>query len=244
MATASIILEQRKARKDNTFPLKISISHKTQTAYIPLKLYLAPDQWKESENKITGITNSGRATATARRKLAIATDYINDNEYRLHSFDAKELRNDIAHEIKKYEAPEDFPEEELLINDAYFGVYVSDLIERARKAKKHGTADWYQNCYRAIMKYRNDVDIKFSQVDKRFLEDFEEHHLAKSSKINTISTYLRGLRAVFNRAIADDKAVTTPFSKFKIKSEKTKKRVELFSLNFYLLFRGSLKILN
>lgn len=67
------------------------------------------------------------------------------------------------------------------------------------------------------------------------MKEFEAEHRAKGNSNNTISAYLRGLSAVYNSAIKEDKfePEKNPFHFYKIPSSKrTKKKKALPKENF------------
>ena len=90
-------------------------------------------------------------------------------------------------------------------------------------------------------------NIYFQDLDYRVLEKFEKHLLTKGNSINSIGIYMRTLRAVFNKAIADDlvKDELYPFKKYKIKSGSAPKRAltkdEMLKIIRYKAKKGSRK---
>jgi integrase/recombinase XerD len=78
----------------------------------------------------------------------------------------------------------------------------------------------------AINKLRGFAKVEcllFEAISYKYLESFNNSMLAEGIKVNSISLYLRTIRALFNKAIKDGslEAKCYPFSTFKIKSEKT-----------------------
>ena len=55
MAT-KIYLDKRSAKKDGTYPLKISVSYKGAYTLIPTGIYLLPEHWDETSNKGVNVT--------------------------------------------------------------------------------------------------------------------------------------------------------------------------------------------
>ena len=54
MAKINIILDRRYKRKDNTYPLKITI-FRDKTIYIPINIYIKEEEWdkvKITQNKV------------------------------------------------------------------------------------------------------------------------------------------------------------------------------------------------
>lgn len=70
-----------------------------------------------------------------------------------------------------------------------------------------GTAHVYRSSLNAIIAYRGKGDFSFNEVTPEWLKDFEIHLRGRGCSWNTVSTYLRTFRAVYNRAI--DKRIAT-----------------------------------
>jgi len=51
MATAKLILDNRKAKKDGTFPIKLAISHKTKTSYLSGNFSIPERYWDNGRIK-------------------------------------------------------------------------------------------------------------------------------------------------------------------------------------------------
>ena len=73
-----------------------------------------------------------------------------------------------------------------------------------------GTAHVYRSCMRAIVSFRGEGSFLFAELTIRWLKKFETFLRAKQCRWNTVSTYLRTLRAVYNRAVDAGKADYVP----------------------------------
>lgn len=79
MATAKLILDTKKARKDGTFPIKLAISHKSKTSHILANLSIPKTYWDNGRIKKTcpGIDNIRVANKLAAILLD-ADDFIDE----------------------------------------------------------------------------------------------------------------------------------------------------------------------
>jgi site-specific recombinase XerD len=104
--------------------------------------------------------------------------------------------------------------------------YTESLVKRLEKSGKIGNANVYDATLAAFKKYRKDVDLTFHQLTYRVIKDFEESLLKNHKRVNSISVYLRTLRAIYNQAIKDKIAQEKdyPFKDLKIRQETTAKR--------------------
>ena len=73
-----------------------------------------------------------------------------------------------------------------------------------------GTAHVYRSSLNAIIAYCGEEDLLFSEVTSEWLKGFEVYLRSRGCSWNTVSTYLRTFRAVYNRAVDLRKAPYVP----------------------------------
>ncbi|WP_294480772.1 site-specific integrase [uncultured Bacteroides sp.] len=73
-----------------------------------------------------------------------------------------------------------------------------------------GTAHVYRSSLNAIIAYRGKEDFFFNDVSPEWLKGFEIYLRGRGCSWNTVSTYLRTFRAVYNRAVDIRKALYVP----------------------------------
>ena len=78
-----------------------------------------------------------------------------------------------------------------------------------------GTAHVYRSSLNAIIAYRGKDDFAFNEVTSEWLKGFEVYLRGRGCSWNTVSTYLRTFRAVYNRAVdlrrAPIRSASVPF---------------------------------
>lgn len=99
--------------------------------------------------------------------------------------------DDVAEEFEKYK------------NRYSLFNYMEELIVRLKLKKKIRTAETYRAAINSFKKFRNDEDIMIDSITSDVMESYEAWHRERGNTANTISFYLRILRAVYNRAIED-----------------------------------------
>ena len=101
--------------------------------------------------------------------------------------------------------------------------YFDEVIAQMKKANQIGNAEVYTLSKNMVKKFTNGVDLRFNQIDYSWLSKFESECIERGCKENTISNYLRTLRALYNRAIKDKiiSLDTYPFREYKIGKLKT-----------------------
>jgi|TARA_B100000035_G_scaffold310325_1_gene317948 integrase len=121
---------------------------------------------------------------------------------------------------------------------------LKDYYNEVQELKtRDNTRQQYINSYNAIDVYKENKGDKINVLDvnSKFIDDFKNFYKKRGARINTISNYLRPLRAVLNYAIDDPNCPITkddsPFKKGHIQVEMVKKKVfsreELLKLNKY-----------
>ena len=73
-----------------------------------------------------------------------------------------------------------------------------------------GTAHVYRSSLNAIIAYRGKDDFAFNEVTSEWLKGFEVYLRSRGCSWNTVSTYLRTFRAVYNRAVDLHRAPYVP----------------------------------
>jgi integrase len=106
-----------------------------------------------------------------------------------------------------------------------FGSYTDSIIEQLNQAKKFGNANCYADAKSFVIR-RMGRDIQFSELTSIALKKMETLHYSDNKGVNSLSFFMRTIRAIYNRAV-NDKIVTkeySPFNNYKIKHEETAKR--------------------
>ena len=93
--------------------------------------------------------------------------------------------------------------------------FMERLIEELVREQRDGTAHVYRSTLNRLSGFMEGRDITFHQMTPEWLMRFEKRLLADQLTWNTISTYMRTLRSVYNQAVDYDVAPYVPrlFSK-------------------------------
>lgn len=217
MATnIKIILDERRAKKDNTYPLVLRILRNRKSISIPLGYSFLKKDWSEKEEKVRKscniVTNITRLNNYLHKQRTYAYDVINSLE------DSGEIERLSISDLKKR-----------ILNkskESTFFKFTEKIISDLQSAHKFGNANAYKNILGVFNKYRNNKDFGFNELNYQFLKKFEAYYLGLGNSVNGLSFVLRTTRAVFNKAIKEGYAKKEwyPFDKYKIKQLKTRKR--------------------
>ena len=88
--------------------------------------------------------------------------------------------------------------------------FMKQVAEELRMGGNFGTAHVYRSSINAIIAYHGEGDFSFDEVTPEWLKGFEVHLRGRGCSWNTVSTYLRTFRAVYNRAVNSRMVIYTP----------------------------------
>ena len=87
------------------------------------------------------------------------------------------------------------------------------------------TAKSYIASVKSFLRFRNGVDISFEELTPKLISDYEKYLKEQQICNNTISFYMRNLRAIYNRAVEESYTEQKhPFKKVFVGNDKTIKR--------------------
>ncbi len=105
--------------------------------------------------------------------------------------------------------------------------YVYRLSKELNANKQERTARGYVSTLDAIIRFTKNTNLTFEQLTPRIIKQFENDMRIKGKTLNTISFYMRNLRAIYNKAIKDGVAqpkLINPFEQVYTGVQVTKKR--------------------
>ena len=88
--------------------------------------------------------------------------------------------------------------------------FMKQVADGLQMEGNFGTAHVYRSSLNAIIAYRGKGDFTFNEVTPEWIKGFEIHLRGRGCSWNTVSTYLRTFRAVYNRAVDCRGAVYVP----------------------------------
>ncbi len=79
--------------------------------------------------------------------------------------------------------------------------FMKKVADGLRESGNYGTAHIYRSSMSAVITFNEGTNLPFRKVTPEFLKSFEAHLRGRNCSWNTVSTYMRTLRAVYNRAV-------------------------------------------
>ncbi len=113
----------------------------------------------------------------------------------------------------------------------FLSVFMCEVISLLKESDKVRTSETYTTTLNSFMRFREGKDILLKEIDSELMEAYEFYLKRKGISMNSISFYMRILRAVYNRAVDKELVVQCyPFRHVYTGIEKTIKRAIPFSI--------------
>lgn len=212
MTAFRLYLDKRSQRKDGTYPLKIAINHH-RVILLSLKVYTTAECFIGGEVIIPGDKFRQRnINEYVHSRLVQVENTINRLRLlgQLFTMSDKDLKRLL--------------ETERIIEDEKTPLFLEQWRNFVSR-KSEGAKRVYDLTESKLNSYCNLESLTFEMINTGWLRKFDEW-MYSSCSTNTRSIHMRNIRAVFNYAINEDiiQQNLYPFRKFKIKTEKTRKR--------------------
>lgn len=118
-----------------------------------------------------------------------------------------------------------------------FNDYICQQIARLKRLGKIRTSETYMAALRSFSGFMNDKAVLFDQLNADLIAEYEAYLKGRGNSPNTVSFYMRILKAVYNRAVEDGLTEQRyPFKYVYTGVEKTLKRA--LSLNAIRRIKG------
>ena len=87
---------------------------------------------------------------------------------------------------------------------------VRRYMSQLREEKRYSSAKSYQDALNSFIKYSGTENISYSDINKANLHRYEAYLLENDCMRNTVSTYIRRLRCIYNKAVENGDAEYIP----------------------------------
>ena len=82
-----------------------------------------------------------------------------------------------------------------------FSLFTQTCIDKLKSSGSFSTAHLYSYAVRSFSEFLNRDVIRFCDIKPEVLKLCEKHLIRTSHSYNTVSTYMRMLRAIYNKAV-------------------------------------------
>jgi len=200
--------------------LTLQVTRRRITRTATTSCVLSLDEWDESRQKIIF---QGNISQKRKKELAVIEQKLK-----------KDLKR-VGETIKHLEDRGDYTSQDLvrLFRERRKGQMFCEFVFRKTKKLQQegrfGTAHAYRYAGVSFLKFLKERDICINKIDAVLIKDYERYLLSQNKSMNTISCYMRSLRAVYNEAIREKifvlkKTQDNPFLGVFTGNAKTRKR--------------------
>lgn len=207
-------LDQRRSRKDGTFPIVFRVTYQGKSRDVATGLACKKTEWDhKTENLKTNLQGNQITFQRLNEQRLKYQEKILEYERKLLD-DVTSIQDIINHLKSKHS-----------INSTVEEFWNTD-IDLQEQSKRFGNARNNKSALGAIKAVKS-LNIPFKKIDYNWLVSLDVLLRSKGVKPNSISVYMRALRALYNKAINSGIAEMGdyPFRRFIIKGESTTPRV-------------------
>ena len=189
------------------------LCHKRQSRQITTGIRLFPDQWDARRERVM-VSLAGRDAATAVVQRQIDGDLCLLRAI-VRDFEARREEYGLPDVVGRFRSSERFT----------VFAFVEKQIACLRADGKLGTARNYRRTLNRFSGFLNGADIPFSLLDERLVGRYNDWLQRRRIVRNTVSFYMRVLRAVFNKAVREGIVPqSSPFRNVYTGVDRTRKR--------------------
>lgn len=191
------------------------VTHHRVVRQISTDYKVFPYEWDEKQSKPVLISNNGRSAV-----IRSITQKLHADMERLHG-----IIEWLNSQRRSYSSDDVVVAFKRTVKENTLFIFMESIIERLRQLNHTGTANNYRAALGSFKRFRNNKDIAMEAIDQITMEDYQATLKSVGLTPNSISFYMRILRAVYNRAVEQE--LTTdrkPFRTVFTGTEKTLKR--------------------
>lgn len=195
--------------------LSIQILHDRQVRQIKTNYRIYPNEWDDKDSSIQIDKASEERVEYLRNiesAIIIIIDQINSSIRYLEDKGSPYTTNDILQAYNSHKT-------------RYLCPFMENIILSMGCIGRMRTSETYSCTLNSFMRFRKGVDVYINEIDSELLLSYEAWLKGQGVCLNTISFYMRILRAVYNRAV--EKGIIQqryPFKHVYTGIEKTQKR--------------------
>lgn len=207
MPTIRIVLDTRRAKKDNTFPVKIGVFNERDMLF-NTGISSKKENWDNTNSLVT------KADINYKTKNAAIQFKVNKIRLLFLSLEREEVYSVSDKTLKS------MIEEALSGKKSERKKLIQSIEEHISSMNKPNTILSYLQTLDKVKDYDSNAELDY--ITLTWLKGFESSMVGLS--VNTKAIHLRNLRSVINYAIDVGYTTNYPFRKYRIKREETPKR--------------------
>ncbi len=190
------------------------VIHKRVIRQIKTDYRILADEWNDKNGTVIIASDSRKSViCSIKKRINQDVKLLNTVIRRLDESGKEFTANDIV--VGFHES----------VNEQSFSQFIEDVIIQLKRLNRERTAETYTATLNSFMRFRKGNDILLDEISSDLMMEYEAYLKAQGVTMNTVSFYMRILRAVYNRAV--EKGLTgqrNPFRHVYTGIDKTVKR--------------------
>lgn len=195
MCTLTYYLRPRQGSGDRAqASLCVRFIHRRKARSLSLGLRLLPGEWdSRSQKVILPVLFNSRSTYLEQAQTAVES-----------------CRGLFLRILKSFEEKGNYSVDDIVdtyhshITPGNLFAYCRKQAASLKKSGQERTARAYLSAVRSLIVFNKEKPLALADIDSTLLRDYERHLKSCGKSLNTISFYMRNLRALYNRAVADN----------------------------------------
>ncbi|HAB40727.1 MAG TPA: integrase [Porphyromonadaceae bacterium] len=192
------------------------IIHERKVRQLVSRYKVFPSEWDASSATVRVVPDGGRHSILLSVRAGVRMDIE-----RLIRIDRR-----LDADGRSYTAADIVDEFTSFVHDYNLFNFMGNLIENLRQNSRTRTAEAYSSTLNSFKAFNAGEDVMLDAITSRLIEDYQAWLRRRGVTSNTISFYMRNLRAVYNRAMAEAEIArgSNPFRRVYTGIDKTVKR--------------------
>lgn len=188
------------------------ITHRRKIRHISTGIRLYPEQWDAAAERIAEQAKCADRTLMQGRidnDAAILRRIIRELDDGGRPYEVTDI-------VMLFEAPE---------RRIAVETYIQREIDMLRNCNRYGTASNYERAMRSFQNFAGDARVPVTAITEQLIDNYNTFLLRRGLVRNSISFYMRILRAIYNKAVRQHLVVQTyPFRNVYTGIDRTRKR--------------------
>ena len=186
------------------------VTHRRAMQQITTNIRLQPNEWNETNEQVTvNVTDRSIIQNRIDSDTALLKRIVKDLENSGVNYSVGDI-------IKRYKSPECH----VLVLD-----FMQNQIRLLRNANRLGTALNYEKTMKNFAEFLGGVNLPFSAMTEQLIADYNAFLVQRGMVRNSISFYMRIMRAVYNKAVRQKLVEQShPFTEVYTGIDRTRKR--------------------
>ncbi len=216
MTSVKLKLNKDRILLNGTYPLVFQVIHRRRKKLIYSRFKVAEPDYDAGQEKVVY-----RKDGLTHREVRIINRWITKERKKLNS-----LIGELKESMPDFTVSDITGHYEGSVKGEGLFAFIDGCIRQKEELNRLGTAAAYRSTRSSLLHFTGKEKVAVSEVNAAFVRAYEKYLLKSGVCRNTVSFYMRNLRAVYNQAILDGKMESSanPFQHAQTRPAKTVKR--------------------